>query len=44
MIELETVINVRVVTLYVFFLGHLESLDLIFGIESYDSITKMYPV
>ena len=44
MTELEIVINLRVVALYMFFLDHLESSDLIFGSERYDSNTKMYPV
>ena len=44
MTALEIVINLRVVVLYVFFLDHLESSDLTFDSESYDSNTKMYPV
>ena len=43
MIELEIVINIRVVSLYVCFLEHLNLSDLRFGSESYDSNTKMYP-
>ena len=44
MTELEIVINLIVVALYVFFLDHLESSDLSFGSEIYDLNTKMYPV
>jgi len=44
MTEFEIVINLRVITLYVFFQDHLESLDLSFGSKSYDSNTKMYSV
>jgi len=42
MIELEIMINLRVVTLYVFFLDHLESSELSSGSESYDSNAKIY--
>ena len=44
MTELEIVINIRVVALYVCFLDHLESLDLSFDTKSYDSNTKIYLV
>jgi len=38
------VINLRVVDFEAFFLDHLESSDLSFDSESYDSNTKIYPV
>ena len=43
MTELEIMINLRVVALYVLFLDHLESSDLSSGRESYDSNTEIYP-
>ena len=44
MINLETVINIRIVALKVYIPDHLESLDLNLGSESYDSNTKIYSV